>query len=148
MLEFAGRAYRCPLTEKEKTDLLALHRALRAKGHDREESLRRVLARVLVSPTFLLRIEQAPPGKERQAVNDWELATRAVNTPSDDQPLTMNLPRSQNQLHDIGHQRIEQIMPLFRITINAHAGCSDLRIKREPAISSASFIAAVRVQLR
>jgi hypothetical protein len=35
-----------------------------------------VLARVLVAPAFLFRIEQAPPGREPGPVNDWEVATR------------------------------------------------------------------------
>jgi len=74
--EFAGRAFRRPLREKEKADLLALYQAIRGKGAAHEEAFRGVLARVLVSPAFLFRIEQAPAGKEPAAVNDWELATR------------------------------------------------------------------------
>ncbi|HJT77589.1 MAG TPA: DUF1592 domain-containing protein, partial [Gemmataceae bacterium] len=76
LLDFAGRAYRRPLGEPEKASLLALYRAIRAKGAGHEEAFRGVLARVLVSPAFLFRIEQAPPGKEPAPVNDWELATR------------------------------------------------------------------------
>jgi mono/diheme cytochrome c family protein len=76
LLEFAGRAYRRPLQESEKAGLLALYRAIRAKGAGHEEAFRGVLARVLVAPAFLFRIEQAPPGKEPAPVNDWELATR------------------------------------------------------------------------
>lgn len=76
LLEFAGRAYRRPLTAKERTDLLALYATLRLKGRAHDDTFRRVLARVLVSPAFLFRIEQAPAGKERQSINDWELATR------------------------------------------------------------------------
>jgi hypothetical protein len=76
LLEFAGRAYRRPLREREKTDLLALYKTIRGKGAGHEEAFRGVLARVLVSPAFLFRIEQAPGGREPAAVNDWELATR------------------------------------------------------------------------
>lgn len=76
LLEFAGRAYRRPLREKEKTELLALYRAIRGKGASHEEAFRGVLTRVLVSPAFLFRVEQAPPGKAPAPVNDWELATR------------------------------------------------------------------------
>src|SRR6185503_9210087 len=35
-----------------------------------------VLARTLVAPAFLFRIEQAPQGKQPGPVNDWEMATR------------------------------------------------------------------------
>lgn len=76
LLDFAGRAYRRPLEEKEKTDLLALYRTIRAKGAGHEEAWRGVLTRLLVSPAFLFRIEHAPPGTEPGRVSDWELATR------------------------------------------------------------------------
>ncbi|QJW99296.1 DUF1592 domain-containing protein [Frigoriglobus tundricola] len=76
LLEFAARAYRRPLQEKEKSELLALYKAVRAKGAEHPEAFRGVLARVLVAPAFLFRIEGAPRGKEPGPVNDWELATR------------------------------------------------------------------------
>ncbi|HEX4590320.1 MAG TPA: DUF1592 domain-containing protein, partial [Gemmataceae bacterium] len=76
LLEFAGRAYRRPLSDKESSDLTALYESVRQKGAGHDEAFRAVLARVLVSPAFLFRVEQAPPGKAPAAVNDWELATR------------------------------------------------------------------------
>ncbi|HEY7158076.1 MAG TPA: DUF1592 domain-containing protein [Gemmataceae bacterium] len=76
LLEFAGRAYRRPLQEKEKSDLLALYKTIRGKGAGHEEAFRGVLTRVLMSPAFLFRIEQTPAGEEAGAVNDWELAAR------------------------------------------------------------------------
>jgi len=76
LLAFAGKAYRRPLREKEKAELLALYRTIRQKGAAHDEAFRGVLARVLVSPAFLFRIEQAPPGKDPGPVGDWELATR------------------------------------------------------------------------
>jgi hypothetical protein len=76
LLEFAARAYRRPLAEKEKGDLNALYATLLEKGITHREAFRSVLARVLVAPAFLFRIEQAPPGKEAGPVNDWELASR------------------------------------------------------------------------
>ncbi|MFO0807798.1 MAG: DUF1592 domain-containing protein [Gemmataceae bacterium] len=76
LLDFAGRAYRRPLLAKEKADLLALYQTIRKKDTSHDEAFRAVLARVLASPSFLFRIEHAPPGKERSPVTDWELATR------------------------------------------------------------------------
>ncbi len=76
LLEFAGRAYRRPLQEKEKAGLNSLYQALRSKGAPHEEAFRGVLARVLVAPAFLFRVEQAPAGSKAALVNDWELATR------------------------------------------------------------------------
>src|SRR5207302_2561137 len=74
--DFASRAFRRPLEEKEKTELLTLYQTLRKKGAAHGEACRGVMARVLVSPSFLFRIERAPPGTEPGPINDWELATR------------------------------------------------------------------------
>jgi len=76
LLAFAERAFRRPLQEKEKADLLGLYAALRKKDIAHDEAFRTVLARILVSPSFLFRIEQAPPEKEPKPVSDWELASR------------------------------------------------------------------------
>ncbi len=73
---FADKAYRRPLSEREKGDLRALYDGIRAKGAGHDEALRGAIARVLVSPAFLFRIEQAPKGAEPGPVNDYELATR------------------------------------------------------------------------
>jgi hypothetical protein len=76
LADFAARAYRRPLRDGEKAELLTLYSALRKKGAGQEEAFRGVLARVLVSPSFLFRMEHPPPGKEPSPVNDWELAAR------------------------------------------------------------------------
>ena len=76
LLDFASRAYRRPLEEKEKTDLRNLYDALRKKEMTHEEAFRLVLTRVLVSPAFLYRIEQPAAGQGSQPVSPWELATR------------------------------------------------------------------------
>jgi mono/diheme cytochrome c family protein len=76
LLDFAARAYRRPLKPEENTELLRLHDSLRKKGLSHDEALRTVLTRILISPSFLFRIEQAAPGKEAQPVSAWELATR------------------------------------------------------------------------
>src|SRR6185369_6457355 len=76
LLEFTSKAYRRPLSAAEKTEQAALYRTLIAKGASHEDAFRGVLARVFVSPSFLFRIEQAPPGRVAVHVGDWELATR------------------------------------------------------------------------
>src|SRR6185437_2134699 len=76
LVAFAARAYRRPLVAKEKTHLLALYRTIRGKGTTHEEAFRGVLARVLVFPAFLFRIEQSSPRMVPAPVNDWELAGR------------------------------------------------------------------------
>lgn len=76
LLDFADRAYRRPLRAEEKQQLLGLHKALRTKGVPHDAAFRSVLARVLVSPNFLYRVEKAPPGAKPALVADLELATR------------------------------------------------------------------------
>jgi hypothetical protein len=74
--DFTARAYRRPLTSKEKTEQSALYRSLIANGTSPDEAFRAIVARVLVAPAFLFRIEQTPVGVKVGAVSDWELATR------------------------------------------------------------------------
>ena len=76
LLRFAERAYRRPLAVEEKVGLLNLYRSLRTQGQEHDPALRGVLARVLVSPNFLYRIEQPPAGLKPQPVSSWELASR------------------------------------------------------------------------
>ena len=75
LVDFAARAYRRPLTDLEADELRGLYRRLRQQELPHDEALRLTLARVLVSPAFLYRLEKAPVGTTAR-VSDWELATR------------------------------------------------------------------------
>ena len=75
-LNFASRAWRRPLTVTEKTNLRAFYQKSRvANGLDHDDALRAVLARVLVSPGFLYRVETVAASAERP-LNGWEMASR------------------------------------------------------------------------
>ena len=76
LTDFTSRAFRRPLTAREKAEQAELYRSLRVKGASHEEAFRGVIARVLVAPAFLFRIEQSPNGPKPAPVSDWELATR------------------------------------------------------------------------
>ncbi|MFO0866702.1 MAG: DUF1592 domain-containing protein [Gemmataceae bacterium] len=76
LLAFAENAFRRPMIEKEKAELQSLYATIAKKGASHDEAFRGVLARVLVSPAFLFRIERAPKGKEPGTITDWELASR------------------------------------------------------------------------
>src|SRR5262249_39125968 len=76
VIAFAAKAYRRPLKAGEADDLRALYRKLRGEGLPHDDAWRLVLARVLVSPAFLYRIETAGPGAAPSPVTDWELASR------------------------------------------------------------------------
>jgi hypothetical protein len=76
MLEFAARAYRRPLTASESSELRGLYNRLRKQNVPHDEAIRLTLARILVAPAFLYKLEQPGPGAEAAPVSDWELATR------------------------------------------------------------------------
>ncbi|HZJ16221.1 MAG TPA: DUF1592 domain-containing protein, partial [Chthoniobacteraceae bacterium] len=76
VLQFAGRAYRRPLSDGESAHLRALYQKLREQELPHDAAIRLVLARVLVAPPFLYRAEVPGPGIKQAPVNDWELATR------------------------------------------------------------------------
>ena len=76
LLDFAARACRRPLTKAEQQSFRDLYQSLRQAKLPHDESFRAVLARVLVSPHFLYRLETPPPGKQAAPVSDRELATR------------------------------------------------------------------------
>jgi hypothetical protein len=75
-LAFASRAWRRPLTPAEKTSLRAFYQKSRTVTHlDHDAAMRTLLARILVSPAFLYRVETLGRGGERP-LNGWEMASR------------------------------------------------------------------------
>lgn len=76
VIRFARQANRKPLTVAEEQELRGLYQQLRKEELPHEEAIRFVMARVLVSPGFLYRLEEASAGTSATAVSDWELATR------------------------------------------------------------------------
>lgn len=76
LIDFAGRAYRRPLTNEETQGLRALYADLRKEGIPHEEAFRLTLARVLTGPAFLYRIEKPVSGASQGPVSCWELANR------------------------------------------------------------------------
>jgi hypothetical protein len=87
LTEFAARAWRHPLSADETAQITGLYDNARGRDLDRESAGREVLVRVLVSPEFLFKLEDAnQPGI--QPLNAWELATRLsyfiwASTPDD-----------------------------------------------------------------
>lgn len=76
VIDFAARAYRRPLVPAESEELSALYRSLREQKLPHDDALRLTLARVLVAPAFLYRVEKPSEGVASSSVNDWELANR------------------------------------------------------------------------
>jgi hypothetical protein len=76
LLEFVARAYRRPLTAQESGELRTLYRRLRDQEIPHDEAFRLTLARVLVAPAFLYRLERPGDTASQQPVSDAELASR------------------------------------------------------------------------
>jgi Protein of unknown function (DUF1592)/Protein of unknown function (DUF1588)/Protein of unknown function (DUF1587)/Protein of unknown function (DUF1585)/Protein of unknown function (DUF1595)/Cytochrome C oxidase, cbb3-type, subunit III len=90
-LQFAARAWRRPLTEKEKLNLRAFYSKALAEDSDHGRAIKTLIARILVAPQFLYRLEQGPAlnplaGKTVRPVasvtpslkplDNWEIASR------------------------------------------------------------------------
>ena len=76
VLEFAGRAWRRPLTGDHRAGLSQFYLDLRNAEMSHEDAIRLALARVLTSPAFLYRREVQSDGSQPQPVTDLELASR------------------------------------------------------------------------
>ncbi len=76
VLGFATRAWRRPLAAAEKDGLRAFYQRSRKEQHlDHDAAIKATIARVLVSPTFLYRMEPVAANQERP-LTDWEMASR------------------------------------------------------------------------
>lgn len=76
---FATRAFRRPVKPEEVDGCLALYDLAEKEGERFEDCVRLALARVLVSPHFLFRVELDPPDAEpgkSYPINEFELASR------------------------------------------------------------------------
>ncbi len=84
-LDFAAKAWRRPLTEKEKLALRGFYdKTLKSEG-DHRKATRALIARVLVAPQFLYRVEQsAEPGVRSAELKhdaDFRIQNSALRTP-------------------------------------------------------------------
>ncbi len=61
LVDFAGRAFRRPLTEAEKSEVVAFYQSLRKRdGLSHEDAMRDAIVSILMSPKFLFRIDLGP----------------------------------------------------------------------------------------
>jgi len=76
LIDFAGRAWRRPLSAEEQQGIKTLYGELRSSDVPHEEAIRLTLARVFTSSAFLYRLEKPAGGEKAEPVSDWELASR------------------------------------------------------------------------
>ena len=74
--EFAHNAWRRDLTPDDRAEIHQLYSSLREVGLNHEPACRLTLARILTSPNFLFKQENAQQGMEATAINSNEVASR------------------------------------------------------------------------
>lgn len=84
-LDFAGRAWRRPLTKKEELSLRAFYDKTLAADGDHRKAIQALIARILVAPQFLYRVEQGADSSlvkkvsysgDLKPLTGWEMAGR------------------------------------------------------------------------
>ncbi len=76
-LRLAQQAWRRPLTPQEKDRLRRFYTQARETSKlTHTDAIRALIARVLVAPAFLYRLEQPPQTSKRTPLTSWELANR------------------------------------------------------------------------
>jgi hypothetical protein len=76
-IRFAQASWRRPLSDQEAERLRAFYTSLRKEaGLDHVKAMRALLARILVAPAFLYRVEYAPDQSGVVPLSDLELASR------------------------------------------------------------------------
>lgn len=75
-LDFAARAWRRPLTEREKQSLRSFYDKTFTAENDHRKAIRAMIARILVSPAFLYRVEQPSESAALKPLTNWEMASR------------------------------------------------------------------------
>ena len=75
-LKFASNAWRRPLTAPEKANLRAFYAKILNEEKDHRKAIRAVIARILVSPAFLYRLEQTADSSPVKPLTNHELASR------------------------------------------------------------------------
>jgi Protein of unknown function (DUF1592)/Protein of unknown function (DUF1588)/Protein of unknown function (DUF1595)/Protein of unknown function (DUF1585) len=83
-LEFAARAWRRPLADKEKQSLRSFYEKTLVADPDHRKAIRALLARILIAPQFLYRVEQVAGASHTNSMQ----AVRLQPAASDVRPLT------------------------------------------------------------
>lgn len=77
LFDFAGRAYRRPLTASDRADLLSFYREVRERyGLDHEAAIREAIVLILTSPKFSYRVDLVGARAGIQPLSDVDLASR------------------------------------------------------------------------
>lgn len=76
LTKFSNRAFRRPITEKERSDLISVFHSSFSEGATFNEAIQKSLTAALIMPQFLFKLESAAVGTEPRQIDDFELASR------------------------------------------------------------------------
>jgi hypothetical protein len=91
IIAFAERAFRRPITQGERDNLLAYYQSLRKEtGLDHEEAMRDIVVNVLMSPDFCYRLDLIDPNNSKTTANAQPvmIASLAAMLPANARPLS------------------------------------------------------------
>ena len=75
-LKFASRAWRRPVTERERQSLRSFYDQALTSEKDHRKAIRAVLTRVLISPSFLYRVETPVDASAVKPLSNFDMASR------------------------------------------------------------------------
>ena len=145
--DFAARAYRRPLTQKERDGLLASYREARdANGLDHEEAMRDCIAGVLMSPHFCYRVDlvEAAGVAAAPAKKNWFMAWLGGAEPAAPPLRAGTQPLSDSALASRLSYFLWSSMPDAELL--AHAAAGDLRQPKVLAAQARRMLQDERVQ--
>ncbi|HUS13081.1 MAG TPA: DUF1592 domain-containing protein, partial [Pyrinomonadaceae bacterium] len=112
LMMFAERAYRRPLQQAERDDLLEFYRTSKKDGLTHEEAIRESIVSVLMSPHFMYRLDLAADSVARRPLSSHELASRLSyflwSSMPDSELLTADLLKTETLLAQTRRMLLDQ----------------------------------------
>jgi len=109
LLEFAGRAYRRPLTLKELAELPAFYHKLRKEeGLGHEEALGDTIVSILMSPHFCFRVDVSPVGPASRAEPE-----KTGDSKSNQEPKALQVPLGKRDLQPLSDYALASRLSYF-----------------------------------
>ncbi len=146
LIDFARRAYRRPMTEAEKSNLLAFYHSLRHKeGLNHEDAIRDSVVSILMSPNFLFRLDLDTAPSAYMPATGLLNASAAVRT-------AFTAPPSNSGVQPLGDYALASRLSYFLWAsmpdeeLLAHAAAGDLRRPEVLAAQSRRMLALPRTR--
>ncbi len=147
-LDFASRAWRRPLTEQEKLSLRSFYDKTFSADQDHRKAIRAVIARILVAPQFLYRVEQglnSGVGNQESGVGSRLSELRQSMTPKSDFAL---LPTPNPQLPTSSLKALSNWEMASRLSFFLWSSIPDNELRRAAAAGELTDTAGIQKQVK